>query len=163
MKAINNFPQIFDKFVNHPSFVGTFAGNMIKQFKLVENDSKLLHHPSQLLISYKVPKEICNFHQSVHGGAFATLLDISTTVAILRVDKGLRKSVTTDLSQSNLKPAFAGDELQILCDVSRIGKNLAFSECKMFVNYEPVLSGTHTKFMFADPWDPEFLKITQQN
>lgn len=32
------------------------------------------------------------------GGAFATLLDISTTVAILRVDKGLRKSVTTDLS-----------------------------------------------------------------
>lgn len=53
----------------------------------------------------------------------------------------MRKSVTTDLSESVLKPANKGDVLQLLCDVNRMGKNMAFSDCKVFVNDSIVLTG----------------------
>ena len=50
------------------------------------------------MINYKVEKYACNLIGIMHGGAFATLVDITTTLAILKADKKRRKNVTIDLS-----------------------------------------------------------------
>jgi acyl-coenzyme A thioesterase PaaI-like protein len=40
----------------------------------------------------------------VHGGAFSTLVDVATTLAILKVDPEYRKTVSVDLGLHFLSP-----------------------------------------------------------
>ncbi len=90
-----------------------------------------MHNENQLLIGYRVPKNVCNFNGVVHGGAFATLVDITTTLAIMKIDPELRKTVTIELSESCMTPSNYHDNLIIRAECIRLGKSVAFTECKI--------------------------------
>ena len=88
---IKNFDKIFKFYCNHPNLKGTFADCFYSGY-ILNNDKSL--NDNQVLISYKVPPQICNFSGAVHGGAYATMIDTCTTLAIMKLDKTLRKTVT---------------------------------------------------------------------
>lgn len=96
--AIKTFRPLFEQFVHHPNLKHTFAGPIYSKFKLIEDHHPLITNDNQILLKYKVPKTMCNFFGAVHGGALATLIDCSTTLAILKADETRRLTTTIELS-----------------------------------------------------------------
>lgn len=93
--AIRNFPKIFEYYSSHPNLKNTFAEVFYKNYQLYDDKEGFYTlKSSHVLLKLTVPATICNFNRNVHGGAFATILDTSTTVAIMKYDKNLRKNVT---------------------------------------------------------------------
>lgn len=66
------------------------------------------------------------------GGAIATLIDNATTLAILKNDKFLRKSVSLDLNISFISEGKVNEHFLILSEALKVGKNVAFSEAKIY-------------------------------
>ena len=163
LKPVRNFARVFHHYCNHPSLEGTYAGHMYRAFTLIEDPAHdVLHNPAQLLIGYRVPKQDCNFNKNMHGGAFATLVDVCTTLAIMKVDPHFRKNVTIELSESCMSPAQEGDLLLIRAECLRLGQSVAFTECKILLasNYKMLVSGRQIKSMMKEPWDPKLLEIS---
>lgn len=90
--AHKEFGDLFKRFVSLPILKNTFAEKMYSKFEYLPGHfmEKSANH---LVLRYKVEDDIINMNGSVHGGALATLLDCSTTIAILRADKNLSRTV----------------------------------------------------------------------
>ena len=95
----------------------------------------------------------------MHGGAIATLLDCTTTLAILKVDKFMRKTVSVDFGLSFLNPTNLNDNLIIKSECTKMGKSLAFSDAKIFVDNKMIVSYRHVKAILKEHYfDEEFMK-----
>jgi len=100
-----------------------------------------------------VKKEWCNFYGSIHGGAIGTIIDCATTLAILKEDKNerykyiFRQHVSVDLTVNFINTANKDDEILIISEVNKVGKNLAFSNAKILnlANNKIIATGSHTK------------------
>lgn len=90
--AHKEFEALFKQFVNLPILKNSFAEKMYQKFEFLPGHS-LEKNANHLVLRYKVDDDIINMNGSVHGGALATLLDCSTTMAILRGDKNLSRTV----------------------------------------------------------------------
>ncbi|CAF0741536.1 unnamed protein product [Brachionus calyciflorus] len=107
------------------------------------------------LIELKVDEKLINMNKTIHGGALASLLDISTTVALYNTP--IRKlGVSVDLNISYMKPAKLNETILIDGKVVRYGSKLAFLEAKFYLkeadSYETkkellIATGSHTKFI----------------
>ena len=86
------FADIFHRFVRLPIIQGSFAEKMYHKFEFLPGHLLEKNH-STVVLRYKIEKDIINMNGSVHGGALATLLDCATTIAILRGDKNLSRTV----------------------------------------------------------------------
>lgn len=122
-----SFLPLFEKFIHHPNLKHTFAGPIYSKFKLIEDPHPLITNSNQILLKYKVPKTMCNFFGVAHGGALATLVDCSTTLAILKVDEAMRLTTTIELSQHCLSPCNVAEEILIKAECIRVGKTVAFA------------------------------------
>ena len=95
----------------------------------------------------EVTSELTNRFGTLHGGCVATLVDVLTTVALLTMTT--RGGVSTDLSCSYCAPARLGERVTVTCEVVKMGKTLAWMECRVRRkgDGETVATGRHTKFL----------------
>jgi acyl-coenzyme A thioesterase 13 len=84
-----------------------------------------------IIYSCKIPAFTQNGVGPCHGGALATYIDLATTFALYAFDGKDRVQVTATLDMSYYIPALVGDEVQIIAQVNKIGKQLAFLEGKI--------------------------------
>lgn len=160
MTKARNFKDIFIKFVSEPNLKGTYAEEFYKKLKIIENFApKETPNPNELICSFLISKEYCNFLGNMHGGALATLLDCTTTLAILKADRHMRKTVSVDFGLSFLNPANLNDDLIIRSECTRIGKNLAFSDARVYGRDKLLVSYRHVKAVFKDSYfDQNFVE-----
>jgi len=114
-----------------------------------------MQNDDQIILRLKVEPNFCNYMGSIHGGALTTILDCATTLAILKVDKHLRKSVSAELNFSFMNPATVKDHLLIRAECLKVGKSLAFTHADIFIeeSLKMVGKGQHLKAMMNVPYD----------
>jgi acyl-coenzyme A thioesterase 13 len=90
---------------------------------------------------------LLNMGGSLHGGAVATLVDVSGTIAIITADRQGRPGVTTDLNVSYFAPGkgVVVAEARVL----KVGRTLAFVAVDVTRESDSVLvgQGRMTKFL----------------
>ncbi|KAL4483947.1 hypothetical protein ABPG72_013953 [Tetrahymena utriculariae] len=162
--SIKQFKPLFEQFIHHPNLKHTFAGPIYGKFKLIEDPHPLINKESQILLKYKVPKSMCNFFGVAHGGALATLIDCSTTLAILKADETRRLTTTIELSQHCLSPCHISEEILIKAECIRIGKTIAFAQAEIYNEggRQIAVTGRQTKYILPKPWDHSFLSEEQR-
>ena len=73
---------LFRKFINNPniknSFLELFCNNLVLLPKYEED-------PNRVAFTFRVPEETANLQGTMHGGAISSLVDIVTTIGILKV------------------------------------------------------------------------------
>ena len=93
-----------------------------------------------------VMPEMGNLNGTLHGGAIASIIDVSTTIAVMSLDRKNRTNVSAELNMSFLSSAPVGSDILILSQVDRIGKNVAFTQCWLYNDKKELLvSGRHIK------------------
>lgn len=133
--------------------------NLFLSDELVSDDKSkaipLREH--EILFKYKVHKESLNYWGAMHGGAISTLIDIASTIAITALDKNHRKNISIELSTNFLSPASPESDIYVLCKISKIGKNIAFSTIDLFdsQNLKTIATSSHTKAMLDAKWEME--------
>lgn len=154
MCAARTFAEVFSRFMHNPKLTGTFAESIYKGYSIVEND-ELIRSNSQLLLSLKVSPELININGTIHGGALMTILDTSTTLAILKADRKLRKTVSVEMNFTFASPGKLDEILYILADCEKVGKSIAFSSAQIFGEDKKRLvgAGRHLKAILDQPFD----------
>jgi acyl-coenzyme A thioesterase 13 len=72
---------VFDKFVANPKLKNSFLEGFVKNLTYIE---KYDDDIKRAAYRYTVPAETVNLQGSMHGGALSTLVDIVTTITILK-------------------------------------------------------------------------------
>ncbi|EGR31511.1 thioesterase superfamily member 2, putative [Ichthyophthirius multifiliis] len=155
MSIKQSFKPLFQQFVNHKNLLNTFAYSIYQKFELIEESHELLTNDNQILLKYTVPQNLCNFFGVVHGGALATLVDCSTTLAILKKDQFKRLTTTIEISQHCLNPCNSGEEIFIRAECLKMGKNIAFAQSEIFNSSGKKLAvqGRQSKLVLPKSWE----------
>ncbi len=124
------------------------------------SDDKIKNIPlrdHEVLFRYIVHKDSLNYWGAMHGGAISTLIDIASTIAITGLDKNHRKNISIELSTNFLAPASPESDIFVLCKISKIGKNVAFSTIDLYdtKNLKTIATSSHTKAMLDAKWEIE--------
>ena len=61
----------------------------------------------------------------MHGGAISTLIDVATTVGILRMSP--RRTISISLSTEFMSPIKIDSQISIETEVTKLGRNIAFT------------------------------------
>lgn len=86
-----------------------------------------------LVIGLRAEKKHCNARDLVHGGVFSSLADIALGYnAAFQGDTPV-PMVTASLNVDYAGAAKLGDWIEIVVDVQKVGKNLAFANSYFFV------------------------------
>jgi uncharacterized protein (TIGR00369 family) len=89
--------------------------------------------------------EHCNSFGAMHGGCALTLIDVTTTLAMLALDC-TRPGVTTDLSASVARPVKRGERIRIVARILSFGRRFAFTEADIIgQDGKTAAFGRHTK------------------
>ena len=159
MSKTRNFKEIFSKFLESPHLKGSYGENFYRKLQIADTLQKETKNPNELIFQFLVTKDYCNFMGNMHGGAMATLLDCATSMAILRMDKHMRQTVSVDFGLSFINKASVNDILIIKSECSKVGKNLAFTDAKLYVDDNLIVSYRHVKAVLKDSYfDSEFIK-----
>lgn len=101
-----------------------------------------------MVISYTPSKNFLNLNRKLHGGAITSLVDITTTIGIVACDNQFRPGVSVDLNTSFCGSVEVNQQVFIEIQVSKLGKNLAFSDATIIDEKGQVLAkGGQTKFL----------------
>jgi acyl-coenzyme A thioesterase 13 len=80
----------------------------------------------------------------VQGGALATLLDVTTTLALLKLNQA--KTVSVEMNMSYLSPAPLNKELFVRAEALRFGRSLCYSQAEVYDEKLKMLyTGRHVK------------------
>ncbi|KIW11751.1 hypothetical protein PV08_09023 [Exophiala spinifera] len=105
---------------------GNWVASIMPHLRLLETSSEGCH--SSVSFVFTVQPEHCNRMHSLHGGCIATIFDFTTTMVMALVTRpGFWQSmgVSRSLNVTYLRPAAAGTELLIECEIVQVGKTLA--------------------------------------
>lgn len=69
---------------------------------------------------------------SLHGGAIFAIMDYVTTATTIAAHPNYHINVSADINMSYHAGAFANTEVYLISEATKVGKRLAFSECKIF-------------------------------
>ena len=93
-----------------------------------------------------VPQEMANPDGNLHGGAITSIVDVSTTLLIMTLDSQNRANVSAELSVSFLSAGPVNQDIFILAQIDRLGKQLAFSQAFITdAKYKTLATGKHIK------------------
>ena len=67
--------------MNNPKVKSSFLEQFVKNITLLD---KYENDPNRVAYKYIIPPETVNLQGSMHGGALSTLVDIVTTISILK-------------------------------------------------------------------------------
>jgi len=68
----------------------------------------------------------------VHGGALATMIDVVTTIGMLRMTH--MRTISISLSTEFLNVVKVGEQVEIETEIAKIGKNIVFADCRIFTD-----------------------------
>jgi acyl-coenzyme A thioesterase 13 len=98
-----------------------------------------------------------NIQDACHGGALATLIDVTTTVSILRVSPF--RTLSISLSTEFLSMVKLGEKIGVETEVTKIGKNVVYTDCRIYNDIvhegknKLVCRGSHIKSLLTEKWD----------
>lgn len=102
----------------------------------------------KVIFSMTLGPRFQNFFGSLHGGAAASLVDVTTTAAIISI--GGFPGVSTSMGLDYVNGAAPGDTIRIEASVKRLGRTLAFTEARLFRPDGKLLCrGYHVKYVSA--------------
>lgn len=109
----------------------------------------------------RVEQFMGNLNGTLHGGAIATILDLSTTVAIMSLDHKNRANVSAELGMSFMSSAPVGEDIWILSQVDRVGKKVAFSQAWVYnKDRELLVAGRHLKSFLDHSYHFDGVNVT---
>lgn len=119
-----HFAELLTRFLAHQQLVNTYAEAMYRQLEYLPGHPLETNHNT---VVFKLPigVEYNNFHGSAHGGSLATLLDISTTLALFKLNQA--KTTSVEMSMSYLSPAKIGEPVLVRAEALRFGSRLCYS------------------------------------
>ncbi len=83
---------------------------------------------------------------TLHGGAVCTIIDLATSILLSYIQDKHIAHVTLSLSSKMMSGIRINENAYVLCEVDRIGKKVAFLNCRIFNEKgELCYSGTHVK------------------
>ena len=116
-------------------------------------------------ITYRVdqiPEFTRNAFDLCHGGALTTYVDIATTTSIFAFDEKERTHVSAKLDmdfmnagKTEVKGGPKSPSILIETQINKIGKNMAFSEARIYEEESGLLicTGTHLKVFVNKKYD----------
>jgi len=87
-----------------------------------------------LIIGLQAEEKHCNARGVVHGGVLSSLADISLGYNTAFSGKEPLPMVTASLTIDYAGSAKLGDWIEIITDIQKIGRNMAFANCYFIVN-----------------------------
>ena len=83
------------------------------------------------------------------------MVDVITTVGILRMTPN--RTISISLTTEFLNVIKVGEEVEIETEVSKLGKNIVFSDCRIYTDPLNVrklaCKGQHIKSIIQEPWN----------
>jgi len=96
-----------------------------------------------------------NIQETVHGGALATMIDVVTTIGMLRMTQ--MRTISISLSTEFLSVVRVGEEVEIETEIAKIGKNIVFADCRIFTDphhkRKLACKGQHIKSLLHEHWN----------
>ena len=90
--------------------------------------------------AFRVQPHNCNMGQTTHGGVLMSFADYCLCMAAFSSD--LAGVLTVNCNNDFVGSSKAGDLIIGEAEVTRNGKSLAFTRCRLLVNGEPVLTAS---------------------
>lgn len=137
-------PQDYDIPAHFQHWSGDAAEDFLGPF-FYYRDGNTLHTAFRLQLHH------CNSSGNTHGGLLMAFADYSLCLAAM--SNKIANVVTVNLNSDFLGPSAAGDLVLGQTEVSRQGKNLAFSRCQLQVNGKPVLNASAVVRLFRKHGD----------
>jgi acyl-coenzyme A thioesterase 13 len=109
-------------YVENPHLPNTFSEQFGKNLVALDNFET---EPAKALFRFKFPKVHGNIQATVHGGALASLIDISTTISMVRMTP--LRTISINLNTEFLRVIKVEEEVEVYTEVTKIGKNVVFS------------------------------------
>jgi acyl-coenzyme A thioesterase 13 len=93
---------------------------------------------------------MANFHNSIHGGCTATVIDILSSMLVIGASQpGMFQvgGVSRNLNVTYLRPMRVGSEVRVICELVQMGKRLALlrTEIRGVETNELCALGDHQK------------------
>ncbi len=150
----NKVKEILEIYLKKKNFTKTWAPDISKNLKLIEGSHKLILNPStDVLFSLKVDPSYCNILGVMHGGAIATLIDTTTTLAVSGLDRTYRQNVSVELSTYYQNPVKMDSTILIINKATKIGRRISYSTGDIYdENFKLLSNSNHVKAMLEDTW-----------
>ena len=133
-----------------------YGNDLIESLMILESHNKLiLNTPSEMIFRLKVQNSFCNLFGTMHGGAIASLVDVSTTLLVSAFDKTSRHNVSVELNTQYLNPINNNSSILIHCKVPKSGKSLAYSYADIYdeETLKIAAKASHIKAFLDKKWD----------
>ena len=160
-KHLTKMPYFLKSFISRLNYGKIEFGSdnlfLASELKSIDNIKNVHLRDNEVLFKYKVHPNSLNYWGAMHGGAISTLIDIASTIAITGMDKNHRKNISIELSTNFLSPVTPENDIFILCKISKIGKNIAYSTIELLdtKSLKVIATASHTKAMLEGKWEIE--------
>ncbi|OKL57104.1 hypothetical protein UA08_07550 [Talaromyces atroroseus] len=106
--------------------------------------------PARATFRLYITPKMANFHNSIHGGCTATVIDILSSMLVIGASQpGMFQvgGVSRNLNVTYLRPMRVGSEVRVICELVQMGKRLALvkTEIRSVDNDELCALGDHQK------------------
>jgi acyl-coenzyme A thioesterase 13 len=129
MKKLINAKQALKLYNNNPNLNGGFGHDF---GVLCQALDKHADNPKLSSFRYVFQGNHKNIQDTVHGGALATMIDVITTIGILRMTPN--RTISISLNSEFMNVIKVGEEVEIDTEVCKIGKSVVFTECRIFID-----------------------------
>lgn len=91
-----------------------------------------------LVLGLRAERKHCNLRGAVHGGILATLADVTIGYSLAFSTQPPTAAITANLSLDFAGSAKEGDWLEARVDFHKLGSRLAFGNCYITVDGQPI-------------------------
>ncbi|MAZ88519.1 MAG: thioesterase [Cellvibrionaceae bacterium] len=132
-------PQDYDIPAHFQHYPGDTAEDFIGPF-FFHRDSDQFAEGDICRAAFRVQPHHCNMGQSTHGGILMSFADYCLCMAAFSPD--LAGVLTVNCNNDFVGSSRAGDLILGEAEVTRNGKSLAFTRCRLLVNDQPILTAS---------------------
>lgn len=87
---------------------------------------------------------------AMHGGSIFAIMDYLTTVVTIGAHPNNHINVSAEINMSYHGAAMANTDIYIISEATKVGRRLAFSECKVYNENDEILYRGHQTHAVLD-------------
>lgn len=152
MKAILTAREVLQLYCANQHLVGGFGEDFGRRMLALD---RYEDNPRLAAFRYSFGTHQKNIQETVHGGALATMIDVVTTIGMLRMTH--MRTISVSLSTEFLNVIKVGEEVEIETEIAKIGKNIVFADCRIFTDplhkRKLACKGQHIKSVLHEHWN----------